>query len=71
MNYYSAKINDSTILRLAPLSNAEADEIGFEGTASGYFLCRTKVSAPCSVEVLAHVSSDEAAFQLSLLLGLR
>lgn len=71
MNYYSGKTGNDEKLTLAPLSDMQAMAVGpeYEG-AAGYFLYRTFHSDPQKIEVLAHVDSDEAAFQVSLLLGL-
>ncbi len=69
MHYYSGTIGNDATLRLAPLSDADAGKAGVDDV-SGYFLCRIHSSAPNDLEVLAHVATDEAAFQLSRLLGL-
>lgn len=71
MNYYSRKLSNDATLKLAPISSLESEMAGLEAQdTSGYFLTRTQVSDPSYVEVIAQVHSDEAAFQLSLLLGL-
>ncbi len=71
MNYYSGNIDNDTSLKLSPLTNVQASMVGSHyGDVGGYFLYRTKISDPQHIEVLAQVPSDEAAFQLSRLLGL-
>lgn len=71
MNYYSRELGNDATLRLAPLSNADAVAagLGYENL-SGYVLSRTRRSEAHSIEILAQVPSDDAAFQLSLLLRL-
>lgn len=71
MKYYSGKIGNDATLRLSPLSNAQAQAFApeYEGSP-GYFLYRIYESDPHAVEILARVDTDDAAFQLSRLLGL-
>lgn len=71
MNYYSSAIDNDLSIRLSPLTNDQARmaDPQFAGVG-GYFLYRARKSDPQCIEVLAHVHSDEAAFQLSRLLGL-
>ncbi len=71
MNYYSRSIDNDTRLQLSPLTSVQARIAGsdFED-AGGYFLYQTRDSDPHGLEVLAQVSSDDAAFRLSRLLGL-
>ncbi|MBY2944007.1 hypothetical protein HF264_30730 [Rhizobium leguminosarum] len=71
MNYYSAAIDNDLSLKLSPLTDDQARMAGqtFE-EAGGYFLYKTRKSDPNCIEVLAQVHSDDAAFQLSRLLGL-
>lgn len=71
MNYYSGNIDNDSSLKLSPLTNVQARMAGpGYQEAGGYFLYRTRNSDPQIIEVLAQVHSDEAAFQLSRLLGL-
>ncbi|CAK7257695.1 MULTISPECIES: hypothetical protein [unclassified Shinella] len=71
MNYYSGTLDNDLSLKLSPLTGEQARmaDPQFEG-AGGYFLYKTRKSSPKSIEVLAQVHSDEAAFELSRLLGL-
>ena len=71
MNFYSGNIDNDSSLKLSPLTSVQARMAGpqFEDSG-GYFLYRTRNSDPQNIEVLAQVPSDEAAFQLSRLLGL-
>ena len=71
MNYYSSNIDNDTSLKLSPLTDVQARMAGpIYEEAGGYFLYRTRNSNPQQIEVLAQIHSDEAAFQLSRLLGL-
>jgi len=69
MNYYSRTIDNDTSLKISPLTSVQARTAGPEfEEVGGYFLYQTRNSDPHSVEVLAQVCSDEAAFRLSRLL---
>lgn len=71
MNYYSGALDNDLSLKLSPLTGEQARMVEPQlAGVGGYFLYKTRKSDPQSIEVLAQVHSDEAAFQLSRLLGL-
>lgn len=71
MRFYSGHLDGESVLRIAPLTGTQASLAGpsYENDG-GYFLYAVKVSDPHFIQILARVESDEAAFQLSILLGL-
>ena len=73
MNYYSKDFSDGASLRISPLTTRLAQNIytDFDHT-SKYCLYRKSAASlgGHKIEVLASIPDDDAAFQLSLLLGL-
>jgi len=71
--YFSAQIGDEKTLCLAPLSDRRIDMSGQSiSDPSGYFLYEQRGSGDMAeVEILAHLLSEDAAFRLRELLGLR
>ena len=70
--YFSAQLDSSTTLCIAPLSNRRIELSGEElEDVSGYFLYKTVGGGePEDVEVIARLTSEEAAWALKEILGL-
>lgn len=66
--YFSTNVGNDVQLCLSPLTDSRAASVGLEG-ASGYFLYE-KSSSDSSVEIIARVDSEDAAFKLSRMLGM-
>lgn len=71
--YFSAEIGDQTTLYLSPLTERRISMSGETiPDPSGYFLYEQRgVGDFAELEILAHVTSEDAAFRLSKMLGLR
>lgn len=71
--YFSAEIGNQKTLYLAPLSDRRINMSGQSiADQSGYFLFEQRGTGDAAeVEILAHLLSEEAAFRLKDLLGLR
>lgn len=70
--FFSANRGDDTELLLAPLTDETATAAGLDpDQASGYFLYETSLRDPNKITILAQVPSDEAAFALSRMLGMK
>jgi len=63
--YFSVNLDDDRMLCLAPLTDRRIQLSGqeIENTA-GYFLYEQRKSDHSAVKIIAHVLSDEAAFDL-------
>jgi hypothetical protein len=70
--YFSKKIDSTTTLCIAPLSDRRIELSGEQvDDPSGYFLYKTMgLAEPNEVEILARLTSEEAAFRLKELLSL-
>ena len=70
--YFSTQLDSETTLCIAPMTDHRMELSGEEiENASGYFLYATRGGAePNSVEILAQLPSEEAAFRLREMLGL-
>lgn len=71
--YFSVNLDDTRILCIAPLSDnliaASGDDIA---DTSGYFLYEMRrIGDRRDIEIIAHVSSDDAAIRLSEMMGMR
>ncbi len=71
--YFSAKIDSETTLCIAPITNKRVELSGQEiEDRSGYFLYQTKGDGePGEVEILARLTSEEAAIRLKEMLALK
>jgi hypothetical protein len=71
--YFSAEIGNEKTLFVAPLTDRRINMSGQSiADPSGYFLYEQRgTGSSAEVEILAHLVSEEAAFRLSELLGLR
>jgi len=70
--YFSARVDSDTTLCIAPLTDRRIELSGehIEDT-SGYFLYKVKGGCePGEVEILARLTSEEAAFRLKRMLAL-
>jgi hypothetical protein len=70
--YFSADIGDGTTLCIAPISDRRLELSGENiDDKSGYFLFETKGGAePSEVQILARLTSEEAALRLKHMLAL-
>ena len=70
--YFSAEIGEAKTLYLSPLTERRIRMSGqIIPDPSGYFLYeQCGAGELAQVEILAHLTSEEAAFRLSMLLGL-
>lgn len=70
--YFSAKVDAETTLCIAPLTSKRIELSGQEiEDPSGYFLYETTGdSDPDGVEILARITSEEAALRLRRMLAL-
>ena len=71
--YFSAKVGEDATLYLSPLTDRRISMSGqIIPDPSGYFLYEQRGTGEfAEVEILAHLTSEEAAFRLSELLSLR
>lgn len=71
--YFSVQVDSETTLCIAPLTDRRVELSGEQiEDRSGYFLYRTKGNdEPGEVEILARLTSEDAAFQLKQLLSLK
>ncbi len=71
--YFSADIGNQKTLYLSPLTERRIDMSGQSiADPSGYFLFEQRGTGDAAeVEILAHLLSEDAAFRLKDLLGLR
>jgi hypothetical protein len=71
--YFSAKVDEDSVLCLSPLSEKKAEMVDEKiEDRSGYFLYElTSNDVMGEIEILARVTSDEAAVRLKNLLGLK
>jgi hypothetical protein len=71
--YFSAKVDDDTTLCIAPITDRRIELSGETiDDASGYFLFETKGGAePSEVQILARLTSEEAALRLKRMLALK
>ena len=72
MNYYSKSAEDGSYLRISPLTSKLSQYVISQvDLTSKYFLYRSSPKRTgLEIEVLAAIPDDDAAFQMSLLLGL-
>jgi hypothetical protein len=71
VSFYSGNLDSDSMLKISPLTSTQASIAGpGYDNDGGYFLYKTKISDPHFIQILARIESDEAAFQLSRLLGL-
>jgi hypothetical protein len=70
--YFSAKLGNDITLCIAPITDRRLELSGENiDDKSGYFLFETKGgSEPSEVQILARVTSEEAAMRLKLMLSL-
>jgi hypothetical protein len=70
--YFSSRIDSNTTLCIAPLTERRAGMVVEEiDDTSGYFLYQMRTAGQQSeIEVLARITSEEAAFRLRRLLAL-
>ena len=71
--YFSAKVDSDTTLCIAPLTDRQIELSGEQiEDCSGYFLYQTKGEGePGEVQIIARLTSEEAALRLKEMLGLR
>ena len=71
--YFSVKIDSDTTLCIAPITDKRVDLSGQEiEDRSGYFLFQTKGNGePGDVEIIAKLTSEEAALRLREMLSLK
>jgi hypothetical protein len=71
--YFSAELDEQTTLCIAPITDKRIELSGEKiDDPSGYFLFETKGgSEPGQVEILARLTSEEAAFRLKQMLSLK
>jgi hypothetical protein len=71
--YFSAKIDSDTTLCIAPLTDKRVELSGENiEDASGYFLYQTKGDGePGEVEIIARLTSEDAALRLRDMLSLK
>jgi hypothetical protein len=71
--YFSAKVDDETTLCIAPITERRIELSGEKiEDASGYFLFETKGGAePSEVQIIARLTSEEAALRLKQMLALK
>ena len=71
-HYFSTNIDNETTLCIAPLTNRRIAMSGQEiADTSGYFLYETyKSEQPNGIKIIAHILSEEAAFELSRVLNM-
>jgi hypothetical protein len=71
--YFSAKIDSDTTLCIAPITDKRVELSGEQiEDRSGYFLYQTKGRGePGEVEILARLTSEEAALRLKEMLALK
>lgn len=71
--YFSADVDDETTLCIAPITDRRIELSGEQiDDTSGYFLFETKGGAePNEVQILARVTSEEAALRLKRMLALK
>jgi hypothetical protein len=71
--YFSAKIDSHTTLCIAPLTNKRVELSGEKiDDMSGYFLYQTKGDGePGEVEIIARLTSEDAALRLKEMLSLK
>jgi hypothetical protein len=72
MYYFSTKLDDDTTLCIAPITDKRIELSGQKlSDKSGYFLYQTKGGGdPSDVEILARLTSVEAAFRLKQMLSM-
>jgi hypothetical protein len=71
--YFSAKVDDDTTICIAPITDRRIELSGEKvDDKSGYFLFETKGGAePSEVQILARLTSEEAALRLKRMLALK
>jgi len=71
--YFSAKIDSNTTLCIAPITDKRVELSGEQiEDKSGYFLYQTKGRGePGEVEIIARLTSEEAAIRLKEMLALK
>jgi hypothetical protein len=70
--YFTANLDDDTRLFLSPLTDEEAIAAGrSDYDTSGYFLYEKSASNPTSINILARIDGDDAAFALSRMLKMK
>lgn len=70
--YLSTESHDDTRLCIAPLTRQLISSVGQDvEDAAGYFLFERRGQDPHDVQILARVTSEEAAVKLERLLNLR
>jgi hypothetical protein len=71
--YFSAKVDDETTICIAPITDRRIELSGEKvDDKSGYFLFETKGGAePSEVQILARLTSEDAALRLKRMLALK
>jgi hypothetical protein len=71
--YFSAKVDDDTTICIAPITERRIELSGEKvDDTSGYFLFETKGGAePSEVQILARLTSEDAALRLKRMLALK
>jgi hypothetical protein len=71
--YFSAKVDNETTICIAPITERRIELSGEKiDDKSGYFLFETKGGAePNEVQILARLTSEEAALRLRRMLALK
>lgn len=71
--YFSAKVDDETTICIAPITDRRIELSGEKvDDKSGYFLFETKGGAePNEVQILARLTSEDAALRLKRMLALK
>jgi hypothetical protein len=69
--YFSVNLDNDRVLCIAPLTDRRIATATEEiQDTSGYFLFERRESSESSIDVIAHLASEDAAFRLRELLGM-
>lgn len=64
--YFSADIEENATLCIAPLTKRVAEAVGQSWEqCGGYFLFRRMKGSVENIEIIAHIESEQAAFELA------